>query len=382
VVVDKKILVFLMFFIPFVAYSQTEPADEIEFDINTYFDNFRLNVYYPYLNVTKNLGNNTTINGSYLVDAISSASMQMIFRVDGITSATNNKTGGSDNTPDELRHQLSLGITKIFSEISVSANGMYSIEHDYSSKTFAANLSIPFAKKNTILQFGYAGNWDKVFPQVRTWTKDRNTTTINLGLTQILSKNIISQLDFSFINMDGYMLDGYQVIRIINGNSFRVLEPVEPDKRVRKSVGLRTNIGISKNSSLQLGYRYYWDTWDIKSNTIDVEFKTHLSTMVNMTLGLRQYFQTKAYFFKSEYLTPEPFMGVDSKLNSGYTNDVSIGFTFKGDKSINFPLLSSDKFTLITNFGFYHRHTDSPDWIMRLSDLYAYLFTLGFKFSI
>jgi len=194
--VDKKILVFLIFFIPLVAYSQTEPADEIEFDINTYFDNFRLNVYYPYLNVTKNLGNNTTINGSYLVDAISSASMQMIFRVDGITSATNNKTGGSDNTPDELRHQLSLGITKIFSEISVSANGMYSIEHDYSSKTFAANLSIPFAKKNTILQLGYAGNWDKVFPQVRTWTKDRNTTTINLGLTQILSKNIISQLDF------------------------------------------------------------------------------------------------------------------------------------------------------------------------------------------
>jgi hypothetical protein len=259
---------------------------------------------------------------------------------------------------------------------------MYSIEHDYSSKTFATNLSIPFAKKNTVLLLGYAGNWDKIFPQTRYWTRNRNTTTINLGLSQILSKSIIAQADFSFINIDGYMLDGYQVVRIINGPTFMNLEPVEPDRWVRKAAGLRTNIAVSKLSSIGLGYRYYWDTWDIRSHTIETSYKTHLGDYVNLALSLRQYFQTKAYFFEPNYTEIEPFMAVDSKLNSGYTNDLSIGFTVKGNKNINFPIIDNNKVTFMASFGVYHRHTDSIDWIMRMSDLYAILINLGFKISI
>jgi outer membrane usher protein FimD/PapC len=334
------------------------------------------------VNVTKSIDKNTSINASYLVDAISSASMKMTLKVDGITSATPNKQGGGDNTPDELRHQLSLGVTRNISDVTFSALGMYSIEHDYSSKTFATNLSIPFAKKNTVLLLGYAGNWDKIFPQTRYWTRNRNTTTINLGLSQILSKSIIAQADFSFINIDGYMLDGYQVVRIINGPTFMNLEPVEPDRWVRKAAGLRTNIAVSKLSSIGLGYRYYWDTWDIRSHTIETSYKTHLGDYVNLALSLRQYFQTKAYFFEPNYTEIEPFMAVDSKLNSGYTNDLSIGFTVKGNKNINFPIIDNNKVTFMASFGVYHRHTDSIDWIMRMSDLYAILINLGFKISI
>jgi hypothetical protein len=375
------ILILLFNFIPAKSYSQQTTDNEIQVNMNTYFDNYYLTVYYPSINVTKSIDKNTSINASYLVDAITSASMKMLMRVDGVASATHNATGGADNTPDELRHQLSLGFTRNISEITFNALGMYSIEHDYSSKTFASNLSIPFAKKNTTLLLGYAGNWDKVFPQTRFWTRDRNTTTINLGLSQILSKTLIAQADFSFINISGYMLDGYQVVRIINGPTFMNLEPVEPDKWVRKSAGLRTNIALSKLSTLQLGYRYYWDTWDIKSHTVEATYKTHLSDVVNMTLDLRQYFQTKAYFFKSEYTQVEPLMGVDSKLNSGYTTDASVGFTFQGNKNLDFPIINNDNVALMTSLGIYHRHTDSVDWIMRMADLYAILINIGVKIS-
>ena len=375
-------LFLFLFFIPSLIFSQQLPEDEIQVNINSYFDNFFLTVFYPMVNVTKSIDKNTSINASYLVDAISSASMKMTLKVDGITSATPNKQGGGDNTPDELRHQLSLGVTRNISDVTFSALGMYSIEHDYSSKTFATNLSIPFAKKNTVLLLGYAGNWDKIFPQTRYWTRNRNTTTINLGLSQILSKSIIAQADFSFINIDGYMLDGYQVVRIINGPTFMNLEPVEPDRWVRKAAGLRTNIAVSKLSSIGLGYRYYWDTWDIRSHTIETSYKTHLGDYVNLALSLRQYFQTKAYFFEPNYTEIEPFMAVDSKLNSGYTNDLSIGFTVKGNKNINFPIIDNNKVTFMASFGVYHRHTDSIDWIMRMSDLYAILINLGFKISI
>jgi len=368
--------------IPAFLFAQQESDDEIQVNMNSYFDNFRLTVLYPSVNITKNIDSKTTVTGSYLVDAISSATMKMTFKVDGITSATENKQGGSDNTPDELRHQFNLGISRNILGATVSADGIYSTEHDYSSKTIAANVSLPFAKKNTVFQIGFAGNWDKVFPQTRTWTKDRNTATLNFGLTQILSKKMVSQFDFSFINMDGFMLDGYQVVRIINGSTIKTLEPVEPDKRVRRSAGLRINFGLTKLSTILLGYRYYWDTWDINSHTFDAEYKTHLSEHVNISIGLRQYFQTSAYFFKPEYTVPEPFMSVDGKLNSGYTNQISFDMSVKGSKDLDVPIINNDKVTFISSIGIYHRHTDSPDWAMRIKELYAYLISFGFKISI
>jgi Protein of unknown function (DUF3570) len=378
-VVVKRIL-FLLILISQISFAQEQPDNSLEVDFNSYFDNFRLIVVYPTISISKNLDNKTSVNASYLVDAISAASMRMVMRVDGITSATKSTQGGETGLT-ELRHQFTGGITRFIGDVSISANGMYSVEHDYNSKTFAANLSLPFAKKNTIFQVGFAGNWDKVYPKIRDWTKDRNTQTVNLALSQILSKKFIAQLDFSFINVDGFMLDGYQVVRILNGSTFQVLEPITPNKRVRKAVGGRFNYGVTKFSTFQLGYRYYWDTWNIKSHTFEVGYKSHISEDVNFLLDLRQYFQTKAYFFKSEYLTPEPFMVVDSKLNSGYTTDISIGFDFKGSSGSNFFLLNSDKMTFITKLGFYHRYTDSPDWFSRLNSLYAYLITLGWRYN-
>lgn len=368
--------------LPFYGFAQQEKSDEVQVNFNSYFDNFKLNVIYPSINIVKSIDDKTSITGSYLVDAISSASMKMIFKVDGVTSATTGQHGGGDNTPDELRHQINLGVIRNFSDVTVSADGMYSTEHDYSSKTVATNISVPLAKKNTVLQFGFTGSWDKVFPQNKFWIKDRNTLSFNLGITQILSKSIVSQFDFSFIDMNGYMSDGHQVVRIIDGFSLKFLEPILPEKRIRKAFGARTNFGVSKSMTLLLGYRYYWDTWDIKSHTLEAEYKTHLSDNLNMILGYRQYFQTKAYFFKETYTIPEPLMGVDSKLNSGYTNDVSLSFAFKGNKNYKIPVLNNDRITLQGSLGFYHRHTDSPDWVMRLKELYAYLISIGFKISI
>jgi hypothetical protein len=380
--VVKFLLLILLMFIPLLAFSQVELNDELQVNLNTYFDNFSVNVIYPSINIVKSIDGNTRINGSYMVDAISSASMRMVFKVDGITSATPNNQGGVSHTPDELRHQLNFGFTRFISDVSLSVNGMYGFEHDYSSKTLVTNFSIPFAKKNTTVQLGFTRNWDKIFPVNRTWTKQRNTSTLDIGVTQILSKNIISQFEFSFIDADGYMLDGYQVVRLLIGQQVHFLEPVEPEKRIKKAAAVRTNYGISNSSTLKLGYRYYWDTWDIKSHTLEASFKTHLSDHLNLSLDFQQYFQTKAYFFKPVYNVIEPLMGVDSKLNSGYSSDISLSINLRGNKNVGLPIFNNEKLIFTASFGFFHRHTDSPDWSSRMLELYAYLINFGFKFSI
>jgi hypothetical protein len=378
-VAKKYIAAFLLLSI-FPLYSQTVPDNELQVNINTYFDNFRLSVAYPSVNITKKVSGTTSITGRYLVDIISSASMKSWFQVDGVSSATPGTNGGGDNTPDELRNQVGLGINQALGPGLISLNGMYSIEHDYSSKTFTANLTYPFAKKNTVLQLGFAGNWDKVFPQIRTWTKDRNTLEFDIGLTQILSKNIITQFNASYIDVRGYMLDGYQVVKIVDPNFFRIVEPVEPDKRIRRAAGVRTNFAISKKTSLELGYRYYWDTWDIRSHTFSGAVRTHLSDYTGISIELRRYDQTKAFFFKENYPEIEQFMAVSGDLNSGYTNEISLELTLNGSRKKSFPLLNNDNMQLNFGVGFYQRHTDTPDWFSRYLNLYAYLFNIGFRY--
>lgn len=365
-----------------VSRAQDIPEDELNVRINSYFDNFRVTVIYPQASITKKIGKNTSITARYLSDIISSASMRMYIPVDGITSATSRKEGGADNTPDEWRHEIGGGIIQRIFDGIISLNGQYSFEHDYSSKTFTGSVTFPFAKKNTILTLSSLASLDKVFPQTRTWTKDRNTYTVNLGLTQVISRSIIAQLDASYINVNGYMLDGYQVIRIIlNSNSYASYEPVEPESRIRRSAGMRTNFGLTKSLSLQLGYRYYWDTWDIQSHTFSASLGNIFSPTFYSNLEFRHYLQTRAFFFKPQYTKVEQYMSVDDKLNSGYSDEAVVNFTLKGKKGALIPLFSNEKLSWTGSFGFYARHMDSPNWITGYNILYAYLFSIGLRYN-
>jgi hypothetical protein len=381
--VDKYFcLAIILFLLSFSsAYSQDVPEDAVQVDFNSYFDNFNVTVIFPSVSLDKKISKTTSITGRYLTDIITAASMKSTFNVDGITSATSKHVGGGDDHPDEWRHELGLGFTQQVGEGVISFNGGYSTEHDYSSRSFIGNISYPFAKKNTVLHFGFLGSWDKVFPQVRTWTKPRNTLAYDLSLTQILSKSWLAQLIGSYSTINGYMSNGYQVVRIITNDSLHTLDVVEPDYRVHRTAGFRTNIGVSKGSTIELDYRYYWDSWDINSHTITGSFKTHFSKHVNAEFEYRQYFQTRAYFFKPVYTQIEQYMAVEGSLNSGYSNEGLVTLTFGGFKNSSFPFMNSDKMELHTTIGYYHRHTDSADWFSLYSELYAYLFTLGFKYN-
>lgn len=382
--VDKKavvsLLIFIFCFFGTWSFSQDLPENELNARINSYFDNFKVTVIYPQVTLTRKLSNSTSVSGRYLSDIISSASMRMNFQVDGITSATSKKVGGGDDTPDEWRHEFGLSLYQKISQGLVTLGGNYSIEHDYSSKTFLGTLAYPFAKKNTVLSLSFVRSLDKVFPQIRTWTKDRNTTSVSAALTQILSKGVIAQVDASYIGVSGYMLDGYQVIRIIlNPSTFHTYEPIEPNSRVRRAVGIRTNFGATNKISLQLGYRYYWDSWDIRSHTVSTVIGKKFSDIFSGKLELRHYWQTKAFFFKPSYSAIEEYMTVDQKLNSGYSDQAEFSFVLKGKKGAS--LLTNDKLALTGSAGLYRRYTDSPDWISDMNVLWAYLFSLGIRYN-
>ncbi len=364
-----------------ISSAQDVPEDELQARINTYFDNFGVTVIYPSINYSKKLSSNTSVSATYLTDIISAASMQSLFEVDGVTSATNRTYGGKDETPEEWRHEIGLGLTQKISEGSFYVNGLYSIEHDYSSKTILGSVTYPFAQQNTYLTFGATASFDKIFPENRTWTKDRNTYAFNAAFSQILGKNVIAQLDASYIDVSGYQLIGYQIVRIYNDKkgAFITYEPVYPETRIRRALGIKSNIGITDDITFQPGYRYYWDSWDINSNTISAILSRNFSETFSASVEYRQYYQTAAFFFLPSYFTLQEYMGVDGQINSGYSNVVNFNFTFQGHKG---SFLSNPDMQLLGTLGYYKRHYDSPDWHSGLLNLYSFIFNIGIRYHL
>ncbi|MFQ5605518.1 MAG: DUF3570 domain-containing protein [bacterium] len=375
-----QLLISICFFAATATFSQDLPESELQVNLNSYFDSFNVEIVYPSISLTKKLSETTSVNARYLVDVISAASMKSHFTVDGVTSATEKEDGGGDNSPDEVRHEIGGGFTQAIKDGVLSVNYLLSKEHDYRSTTLAGTYSQPFARKNTVLQMGVVRSWDKVFPQIRDWEKEKDSYTFSLNLTQVLSKRLISQAIFSYNYSKGLLSDPYQIVQIIQNDAVANYEPVHPDKRIRKAVGLRMNYQVDRKSALQIGVRYYWDDWEVKSFTTSFNFQQHYNDFVTVGLGFRNYVQGSAFFFKENYLAPEEFMTVDSKLDELYSNEYQLKLSLNGGHFKGVPFLSNEKVQLNLRVNFYHRHTSTPNWHSRTKDLYAYILSFGARY--
>lgn len=364
--------------------AQELGENELQATLNTYFDNYNVRIVYPAVSLTRRISDSTAINVRYLVDVISAASMRSHFEVDGVSSATPKEDGGGDSTPDEVRHEFGVGVSDLLAGGllrggALSLNALYSVEHDYRSVTLAGLFTYLMAKKNTTLQIGYVRSWDRVYPQIRDWVRAKNVYTWSLGVTQLLSPRLIAQLNLSYNRSTGQHADVYQVVQIIENDEVVNYEPVHPPLRQRRAAGLRANYKIGRVDALNGGLRYYWDDWGIRSLTVSLVYRRYLNPAMILGLGLRHYWQTRAFFFKPAYTAPEPYMSVDPKLDSGHSTDYELTLTVKGG---HWPglLLRSPNTELNFRFNFYHRHTASPDWHSRRTELFAYLFSTGIRY--
>ena len=359
------------------------PRDETQVTLNSYADNFGVIIVYPALSGSRRIGESTSLSGRYLVDAISAASIRMRFDVDGVTSATSSAGGGGDDGIDELRQEAGLGVTRLLGDATLTMNGLYSTEHDYRSGTLAGSLSRPFVRRNTELSLGFVRSWDRVSPQTRFWTKDKDVATVTADVTQTLTPWAIAQVELFYSQASGFLSDAYQVVTILDDADLTVTgyEPRHPGERSRRAVGVRTSTKTSSTTSLQVGYRRYWDSWDVSSHTADVLLQKNLRDE-KMTVGVRgrAYEQSRAYFFRPEYAAPERYMTVDSKLDSGRSQEIQLRLRVNSSLLPDVPGLGSEDVDLDVRLGYYHRRTSTEHWNSRRRDLHAYVTSVGMRY--
>jgi hypothetical protein len=305
-------------------------------------------------------------------------------KVDAVTAASVRSGGGhGDYGPafDEVRHEFNIGFAHLIGSGLFSIDGLYSKESDYTSSTLIGNYTQYFAENNTSLQLGIVRSWDRIYPKTKNWTKDKNVTTLNANFSQVLSKSFILQLLSTYSDNNGLLSDNYMLVPITISGKDSLFDPIHPSLRIRRAAALSLKYRLNQSSSLQAGYRYYWDSWNLNASTYSADYELYLSRNVIMDAGWRGNFQSQAFFFKPIYTSPEEYMTTDIKLDAGYSNEFKLDFILMGGRGQDaLPFLDDERVQYIFNIDLYFRHTNSPYWFNNKNNLSASNFNIGIRY--
>lgn len=213
-----------------------------------------------------------SVNGSYTYDAVSGASPAY---------HTRNLTRLEDQ-----RRAYDLGLTRYFSRGTLTVTAARSTEADYLSRSMSVLGKVFSEDKNTALSLGIGATTDKIDPTYGGLHDRKKVADYLIGVTQVLTRKDIVQLNLGYAHGWGYFSDPYKVF------------DERPRERNHGTLMARWNHHFDATDGIgRLGYRYYRDNWKIRSHTLTAEYVQPLADGWQLTPSLRFYRQTAARFY-------------------------------------------------------------------------------------
>jgi hypothetical protein len=239
--------------------------------------------------------------------------------------------------------------------LSVGAN--LSDEFDYTSAGVNARYARDFNNRNTTLSFGLGLASDTVSPvggspipfspmlgvgdnRNKDGDQSKDVTDWLIGLTQVLNRHTILQVNYSLTQSDGYFTDPYKFLSVVDpitGNPvagpagsgrYGYLFESRPDTRDKQSV-----YGLLKRDFngdvLELSYRYMTDDWGIDSHTMEARYRFNFGASRYLQPHVRFYQQTAADFYSTVLFAGAPlpaYATADHRL--GEFDGVTLGLKY------------------------------------------------------
>ncbi len=259
----------------------------------------------PSLLVRKKVGKNLSVVGNHYVDMVSSASIDVV-------------TTASPYT--EERTQWSLGFDYLRGSTTISTNYTSSVESDFDAETWSFGVSQDMFGDLTTLSLSYSYGDDIVGMSTDpTFQRENTRQTYSVGLTQILTRNLITALNFETITDEGFLNNPYRTVRYLDptdGRGYSYEQELYPRTRTSNALGVRARYHLPYRAAVQAEYRYFIDTWDIESHTASL---TYVQPWGDWTFEgkVRVHSQTGAHFFSDLFSRSEAtnFRGRDKELS-------------------------------------------------------------------
>jgi hypothetical protein len=259
------------------AVAMTLPEDTAEAVYHLY-EGGGLTAQGPALLVRKSLYDKVSLTGTYYVDMVSNAS------IDVVTTASKYK---------ETRNEYSVGADYAYRDSLLSVSYSSSDEPDYKAQGLSIDAAQEVFGSMTTIKLGFTRGKDDVGRSGEGFFDYAKHWRYRLGITQILTPRWVASLNFEAVSDEGFLGSPYRAAQV-----FGALVP-ERNPRTRSSRSIKAGaIGeIMPRTSLHADYRYFYDTWDIKAHTFEVGGSRYVGESFLIDAYLRYYKQSKALFY-------------------------------------------------------------------------------------
>ncbi len=232
----------------------------------------------------------------------------------------------------DLRHVASGGLTLRRKDTTLGVSYGYGTENDYRSHSISVSGATEFLQRNTRLELAYSRGFDQVCnagydaslaPTLRprldtsegcfTDAANRKLDSVDLdsyqaAWTQSWTRVFTTQLVATFGLQHGFLGNPYRAVVIGAGGQFA--QEHHPESRGRAAVALRGRYFISGlKTAVGFGVRGYHDTWDIISQTYELNAERYLLPWLRLMVRGRYYSQSAALFWSDDYTGGEPVHG-------------------------------------------------------------------------
>jgi uncharacterized protein DUF3570 len=236
-------------------------------------------------------------------------------------------------------------------------------EYDYFHAGVNGRYSLGLNEQNTTLALGLAYASDTVdpvggtpialapmLPEGASGNKlgdDSKTVADGLiGVTQVLGRRTIGQLNYSYSRASGYLTDPYKLLSVVDpvtgdpvagpGLPYLYLFESRPDERTKQSVFAQIKHRFGR-PVIDASYRYMTDDWGIQSHTLDLLWRQPIGERWYVQPHLRYYMQSAADFYRSYLRDGDPLpdhASADYRLGEmdGTTFGLKVGRTHADDQ--------------------------------------------------
>ncbi|MDT8283407.1 MAG: DUF3570 domain-containing protein [Gammaproteobacteria bacterium] len=321
-------------------------------------NNGRVSAIEPAIHTGANINDDNRVDIRLVFDALTGAtpngahatSVAQTFSTPSGNDSYTTKPGKTplDSTFHDTRFAVAADWTISLDRLSNLILGVnVSTEFDYLSTGVSSTYARDFNNRNTTLTAGLSFNYDTISPEGdvptelaamvtqgaalnRNGSSDTKTLSdIIIGITQVVNRKTLVQLNYTFGYTDGYQNDPYKIVTVIDpatglpatasGSAFfdtastsnlPYVYEKRPNTRQRNALFLKGIYHLTEDI-FDISYRYFWDDWGIRSNTLEMKYRYQLGSSYLQPL-VRYYTQTAADFY-----THDLSLGSDVNATTG-----------------------------------------------------------------
>lgn len=309
-----------------------------------YYDGGGVTVEGPSVLVRKQLGERFSVQGKYHVDTITGAS------IDVITTASEYR---------EERTELSASVDYLRGDTLLSFGVVTSDENDYKGRSFNINVSQEVFAAMTTISMGYIRGADEIGRSGDPdFTEELDRHSWRLGLSQVITRNLLAELAFETISDTGFLNNPYRQVRYLDADSprgYAFQSELYPRRRTSNAVAMRARYHLPYRAAVHAEYRYFVDDWGIDAHTTRIGYTHATIPRFIFDVQYRYYTQGAADFWSDLYRfrDAQNFLARDKEL-SRYTShsvrfgtsyelfDSPIGFMARGSVNLVYDWISAD----------------------------------------